>query len=193
MRRWLCLCVLFLMCACSSGGSGYQQVTGRGLPKAQPDRDPVRRIVMLHPYFKEKIDVVFFRDGHYESSALRKIEKIMRDRHNGFVGDIDPELIDYMVDIRKRLGLPASVPFQILSGYRSPETNAKLAENNANVARESTHMRGWGVDFRIDGVNSNAICEIAKTMQRGGAASYPGDNHVHVDIGDIRTWNEKRK
>jgi uncharacterized protein YcbK (DUF882 family) len=117
----------------------------------------------------------------------------MRDRHAGVVGKIDPELVDYLVDIRKRLDLPQTVPFQILSGYRTPETNARLAITNGNVAKESLHMRGWAVDFRIDGVSGKAICEIAKTMQRGGVAYYPEDNHVHVDLGNIRTWHEAKR
>ena len=53
-------------------------------------------------------------------------------------------------------------------------------------------MHGWAVDFRIEGVKGKAICEIAKTMQRGGVAYYPEDNHVHVDLGNIRTWHEGR-
>ena len=78
--------------------------------------------------------------------------------------------------------------FEILSGYRTRATNAKLAFTNGNVAKESLHMHGWAVDFRIPHVDGRAICEIAKTMQRGGVAYYEGDNHVHVDLGNIRTW-----
>jgi len=52
-------------------------------------------------------------------------------------------------------------------------------------------MHGWAVDFRIAHVNGSAICEIAKTMQRVGVAYYPADNHVHVDLGNIRTWKQR--
>jgi uncharacterized protein YcbK (DUF882 family) len=121
--------------------------------------------------------------------AMDQIDRLMRDRHANVVGKIDPELIDYLVDIRTRLGLPQTVVFQILSGYRTPETNARLSISNGNVAKESLHMHGWAVDFRIEGVNGKAICAIAETMQRGGVAYYPEDNHVHVDLGNIRTWH----
>jgi len=193
MRHFIAFLFLIVLCACSAPPSSYKHVSGKGLPKAAADRDPVRRIVMTYDKAHEKIDVVYFHDGHYDASAMRKIENIMRDRHNGFRGSIDPELVDYMVDLRKRMGLPASIPFQILSGYRSPETNGKLSKNNSNVAKESHHLRGWAVDFRIKNVDGRAIAEIAKTMQRGGVAYYPSDNHLHVDIGNIRTWQDKNR
>ncbi|MDR3425720.1 MAG: DUF882 domain-containing protein [Alphaproteobacteria bacterium] len=190
MKRGLVLLLVCFLCACAAGGFTYHPVSGRGLAKTQPDRDPVRRVVLVYPYTHEKLDVVFFHDGAYDAQAMEKIDELMRDRHANVAGEIDPELIDYLVDIRKRLDLPSWVPFQILSGYRTPESNARLAVTNGNVAKESLHMHGWAVDFRIEGVSGKAICEIAKTMQRGGVAYYPEDNHVHVDLGNIRTWHE---
>jgi uncharacterized protein YcbK (DUF882 family) len=188
MKRFAALCLTLMLAACG-GGSHTHDVSGRGMAKTTPDRDAVRRIVLVYPYTHEVLDATYYHDGHYDQSELRKIDRLLRDRHTDTVGDIDPELIDYLIDIRKRLGLPATVPFQILSGYRTPETNAALAVSNANVAKESLHIHGWAVDFRVEGVNGSAICEIAKTMQRGGVAYYPKDNHVHVDLGNIRTWH----
>ncbi len=192
--RFFTLLLVFLLGACGgnsgSGGTAYHSVSGRGLPKTTPDADPVRRIVLSYPYTHENLDVVYYHDGSYDSDAMEEIENLMRDRHVNVAGKIDPELVDYMVDIRKRLGLPPEVVFQVLSGYRTRESNTRLAISNANVAKESLHMHGWAVDFRIKDVNGKAICEIAKTMQRGGVAYYPEDNHVHVDLGNIRTWHE---
>ncbi len=116
---------------------------------------------------------------------------MFRDRQTNETAKIDPELIDYLVDIRTRLGLPPTVVFEILSGYRSRDTNEKLRDSSGQVAKESLHMHGWAVDFRIKGVNGKAIAEIAKTMQRGGVSYYPSSNHVHVDLGNIRTWATK--
>ncbi|MFA4994506.1 MAG: DUF882 domain-containing protein [Bdellovibrionales bacterium] len=194
MKKIGVLLLICVLCACGSIRGRTPSVyvlSGRGMEKTQPDHDTKRRIVLVYPYTNEKIDVVYFYKGRYDPAAMKKINTLMRDRHLNAVGKIDPELIDYMVDMRKRLSLPEAVPFQILSGYRSPKTNAKLARKNSNVAKESLHMHGWAVDFRITGVNSKAICEIAKTMQRGGVAYYPEDNHLHVDLGNIRTWHEK--
>ncbi|MFA5040367.1 MAG: DUF882 domain-containing protein [Bdellovibrionales bacterium] len=199
MRKNLILLMLCAVCACAPSRSATKEnysspqfVSGTGLEKTEPDRDAVRRIVLVYPNNGEKLDVVYYSDKHYDSAAMKKINKLMRDRHSNNAGKIDPELIDFMVDIRKRLSLPETVPFQILSGYRSAITNKRLAKKNKNVAKDSLHKYGWAVDFRIEGVNGKAICEIAKTMQRGGVAYYPKDNHVHVDLGNIRTWQEKR-
>ena len=200
MKKALALFLICTLCACGGtrgyvrdGGSSVQTFWGEGMEKTQPDRDVTRRIVLAYPYGGEKVDVVYFAKGRHDPAAMKKINTLMRDRHANITGKIDPELIDYLVDIRKRLSLPENVPFQILSGYRSPKTNARLARSNGNVAKESLHMHGWAVDFRIDGVNGKAICEIAKTMQRGGVAYYPEDNHLHVDLGNIRTWHERRR
>ncbi|MGE3623927.1 MAG: YcbK family protein [Bdellovibrionales bacterium] len=188
---------ILLLAGCGSEGarhkSGYYKddLIGRGLPKTRPDALSSRRISLLHPQSGERLDIVYFRDGRYDPKAMRAIDRLFRDRRAGVPGRIDPELIDFLVDIRTRLALPPSVTFQILSGYRTPKTNADLARQNDKVANSSLHMRGWAVDFRVPGVDGLAVVAIAKTMQRGGASYYPGSNHVHVDIGNIRTWREK--
>lgn len=187
----LLVAVSLALAGCSGGSSGGHPVSSYGLSKTRPDNLATRHIILAYPYAGEKLDVVYFHDGAYDKHALAKINNIMRDRHANVVGEIDPELIDYMVDIRTRLGLPPTIVFQVLSGYRTVETNEKLAQHNKNVAIESLHIHGWAVDFRIDDVDGRAICEIAKTMQRGGVAYYPKDNHVHIDLGNIRTWKEK--
>jgi uncharacterized protein YcbK (DUF882 family) len=196
-----CLLIVFvlLLSACNNGGRGSYNTAPKsdrfaasyGLEKTRPDQLPSRHIVFLEPHSGERLDTVYFHDGHYDQVELRKINYLFRDRHAHVVGDIDPELIDYLVDVRTRFNLPSSVTFEILNGYRTRETNAMMSRNNKNVAIESLHIHGWAVDFRIPGVDGRAICEVAKTMQRGGVAFYPKDNHVHVDLGNIRTWHEK--
>ena len=185
--------MVFALAACA-GGTAHKpsgkQLGQSGGVKTRPDPLAVRRIVLFYPPSAERLDVSYYHDGAYDPKALNAINKLMRDRHSGEVGKIDPELIDFLLDIRTRLALPPTVIFEILSGYRSRETNAKLARTNSTVAKESLHMYGYAVDFRINGVNGSAIAEIAKTMQRGGVSFYPNDNHVHVDIGNIRTWHK---
>lgn len=166
-------------------------VSSYNLSKTRPDPGFQKRIVLLHPSSREMVDVVYFHHGAYDKKALARIDKLFRDRSAKVTGRIDPELIDYLVDIRTRFNLPASVTFEVLDGYRTRKTNERLARRNNNVALESWHMKGYAVDFRIPGVDGRAICEVAKTMQRGGVAYYPKDNHVHVDLGNIRTWAQK--
>ncbi|MDD3028771.1 MAG: DUF882 domain-containing protein [Alphaproteobacteria bacterium] len=198
MKKALFLCLIFVLGACSftrhpaAHNTPSPIMVGQGLEKTKPDPDARRRIVLAYPAAGERLDVVYFHDGRYDPDALRKINKLMRDRHTNTIGKIDPELIDFLVDIRKRFGLPETVSFQISSGYRSAQTNRGLARRNRNVAKESLHQHGWAVDFKVKGVSSKAICEIAKTMQRGGTAAYP-DGHVHIDLGNIRTWKPRKR
>lgn len=201
MKRLALLFVVFIAVAfCLPGcestqdarhGGGKDKAAWWGLPKTKPDPTARRRIALSDKYETEAVDLVYYHNAHYDPAAMRKINHLFRDKRANKEGDIDPELIDYLVDIRTRLNLPSSVTFQILDGYRTPETNEWMAKRNNNVASESLHMHGWAVDFRIQGVDGRAICEVAKTMQRGGVAYYPKDNHVHVDLGNIRTWKEK--
>ncbi|MDX9690571.1 MAG: DUF882 domain-containing protein [Proteobacteria bacterium] len=198
-RRWLgrvfvCLFLAVALVGCGgSGGGGYagRLVKQYGGQKTRPDRVAIREIVLKRYQTQEKINVTYYHHGSYDNAAMAKIDKIFRDRATGTVGDIDPELIDYLVDIRSRLGLPPTVVFEVMSGYRTPESNGKQRATNGQIAKESLHTRGWAVDFRIPKVNGKAIAEIAKTMQRGGVSYYPSTNHVHVDLGNIRTWATK--
>ncbi len=193
LAKNLVIFFVLLMAACSGGGGHHSshELIGTGMPKTHPDPLQQRSIVLLHPESGERLSIAYFHDGHYDAAALYKINHLFRDRRANVAGRMDPELIDFMVDLRTRLDLPSSVIFEILSGYRTPESNILLARNNSNVAIESLHTRGWAVDFRIQGVDGRAIAALAKTMQRGAAVFYPHSNHVHVDIGNIRTWQEK--
>lgn len=199
MRRALTVCMLLFLSGCmgatgtSSEGKGMagKLVKQYGGEKTRPDKVAVRMIVLSHPKSGERLNVTYYQNGSYDEDSMEKINYLFRDRNVNTVGKVDPELIDYLVDIRTRLGLPPTVVFEILSGYRAPETNGKMRETNGQVAKESLHMHGWAVDFRVPRVNGSAIAEIAKTMQRGGVSYYPSTNHVHVDLGNIRTWATK--
>lgn len=202
MRRLVLLVMMVTLGGCfgatdgsgakaSKSGMAGKLVKQYGGEKTKPDKVAERVILLSHPKSGESLNLTYFARGQYDAAAMKQIDTIFRDRNVNEVGKIDPELIDYLVDIRTRLGLPPSAVFEILSGYRSPETNGKLRETNGQAAKESLHMHGWAVDFRIKNVNGRAISEIAKTMQRGGVSYYPSSNHVHVDLGNIRTWATK--
>ncbi|MDD3287886.1 MAG: DUF882 domain-containing protein, partial [Alphaproteobacteria bacterium] len=198
--NWVAVLVLMVcplaLSACSSVQSARvpaKQVSSAGKSKTKPDPVTERRIVMLHPKSGERLDLVYFRNGKYDPKAMDAIDRLMRDRTANAIGKIDPELVDFLVDIRTRLCLPPNLVFEILSGYRSPDSNHKLSKQIKGVAKDSLHIHGWAVDFRVSSVNGKAMAEIAKTMQRGGVSFYPSDNHVHVDLGNIRTWPTAKK
>lgn len=196
MRYKILFLLALLFCSGCGLGGGNSYYAGKlvkqyGGEKTRPDEAVQRSILLLHSPSGENLNLIYYADGRYKPMEMSQINKLFRDRRTNETHEIDPELIDYLVDIRKRLCLPQSVVFEILSGYRAPETNQGLRQSNKQAAKNSLHLHGWAVDFRIKSVNGKAIAEIAKTMQRGGVSFYPSSNHVHVDLGNIRTWVTK--
>ena len=153
-------------------------------------------IVIWHRASGERIDVTTRTNGQYNKSAFEQIDHIFRDRHTGDEYPIDPKLIDAIAELRDKLLMSPSDPIELLSGYRSSESNAKLATVNKYVAKNSYHMKGQAADIRIPEMSSSALEAVAKTMQKGGVALYPDGGpdfgHVHVDTGPVRGWSVVR-
>lgn len=153
-------------------------------------------IVIWHRASGERIDVTTRTNGQYNKNAFDEIDRIFRDRHTGEAYPIDPKLIDAIAELRDKLLMSPSDPIELLSGYRSPESNAKLGTVNKYVAKNSYHMKGQAADIRIPEMSSSALEAIAKTIQRGGVALYPDGGpdfgHVHVDTGPVRGWSVVR-
>jgi uncharacterized protein YcbK (DUF882 family) len=111
---------------------------------------------------------------------------VLRDHRTGQVHPIAPSLLDLVADLRDRTGV--SGPVQVISGYRSPQTNAGLQKAGSGVATRSLHMDGKALDIRIPGLELTRLRDAALAMQRGGVGFYPESNFVHVDIGRVRRW-----
>ena len=99
---------------------------------------------------------------------------------------MDPRLFDVLHAIHGKLG--ASVPFQIISGYRSPETNAMMHARSPGVASNSQHMQGKASDIRLEGVELANLHKAALSLNAGGVGLYPVSNFVHVDVAAVRHW-----
>ena len=112
----------------------------------------------------------------------------MRDWRNGDIAHMDPDLFDLLVGVREKLGLGATTKFELISGYRSPATNAMLHERSGAVASKSQHMLGKAADVHIPGVPLERLHAAGMAMSRGGVGYYPVDNFVHLDTGPVRTW-----
>ena len=156
-----------------------------------PPLPELRRIVLAHTRSKERVDVIYFHNGDYDKDAMAKINHLLRDRRTGEVGRIDPLLMDFMFDLLMRTGLPPTTVVEVTDGFRSAGTNADLIKVNSNAARESYHLQGRAMDFKVPLLPGAALGEIAKTMQRGGAAYYPSTGHTHIDTGPNRTWKTR--
>lgn len=169
-----------------AGLSAVAALPALALPaRAAPAR--ARGLEMRHLHTREHIDIVYARDGSYLPEALRSLDRFLRDHYSGAVGRIDPRLHDLMHALRQALGTDR--PFDIVSGYRAPATNARLkATRGGGVATRSLHMDGRAIDLRIPGVPLADLRDAALALKAGGVGYYPRDGFVHVDTGRVRRW-----
>ncbi len=165
--------------------AGAALVAVMALPASEIVADNERSISIKNMHTGETLDVTFKRRGRYQREAMRQINWIMRDWRRDETIDVDPRLIDLVYDVHKAVG--SRVPIELLSGYRSPTTNAALRRRSRNVARFSQHMVGKAMDLRIRDVNVRTVRETAMKMQRGGVGYYNG-TFVHLDVGSVRHW-----
>ncbi|MGF1639418.1 MAG: YcbK family protein [Rhodospirillales bacterium] len=133
----------------------------------------------------ETLKTVYWADGRYLSQGLREISRLLRDYRTDEVKPIDPQLLDFLFALRDRLG--SDRPFEVVSAYRSPSTNAMLRNQSRGVARNSLHMQGKAVDIRLPGFQPSQVARAARAMKRGGVGSYR--RFTHLDVGEIRTWS----
>jgi uncharacterized protein YcbK (DUF882 family) len=145
-----------------------------------------RSISLLNLHTNEHLGIEYFRDGTYVPEAMSAIEAVLRDFRNGERHPMDPHLMDYLVEVARTLGVDPA--FSVISGYRSPQTNAGLREHSTGVAQHSLHMEGRAIDVRMKGVNCANLAAHAVDMKRGGVGYYRASDFVHLDTGAFRTW-----
>ena len=136
----------------------------------------------------ERFRAVYYANGSYLPDALAEATRVMRDWRTGDQHFIDPTLFDALHAIGGRL--ETRKPFQIISGYRSPKTNAMLHRRSNGVAEHSQHTIGKAIDLRIEGVELSNLRAAATAISAGGVGYYPVSNFVHVDTGRVRQWRE---
>ncbi len=122
----------------------------------------------------------------YLPEAFERMNYVLRDFRTEEVFPMDPRILDILSLLYERLD--ASESYQVLSGYRSPKTNAMLRGEGTGVARNSFHMYGQAIDIRIPGQNTKIVRNTALDLRAGGVGYYPRSNFVHVDTGKVRSW-----
>lgn len=146
----------------------------------------IRRIKMYSGRTGERIDMIYWVEGDYIKDAVSEIHHFMRDWRNNKVKYIDLRTIDIMAASHNLLDV--NEPFMLLSGYRSPETNAMLRSKSSGVARNSLHIQGQAADLRLASRSVSQMARAAAACHAGGVGRYSGSNFVHMDCGPIRTW-----
>ncbi len=145
-----------------------------------------RNLALQSLHTGEKVNVDYWIDGSYVPDALTEINRVLRDHRNNEVHTMEPKLLDLLTSLRARL--ETSSGFQVISGYRSPQTNAMLHEKSSGVAAKSLHMLGQAIDIRVPGCALDHLHQSALAMAAGGVGYYPKSNFVHVDVGRVRHW-----
>jgi uncharacterized protein YcbK (DUF882 family) len=149
-------------------------------------RDASKRIALENLHTHERLDLEYFRDGSYVPESLSAIEVLLRDFRTGERHAIDPNLMDYLVQVARTLGVDPA--FSVISGYRSPATNAHLREQSTGVAQRSLHMEGRAIDVRMARIDCATLAARAQDLRRGGVGYYRASDFVHLDTGAFRTW-----
>ncbi len=146
----------------------------------------VRELSFYNVHTGESLQTTYFEDSHYVPGALHEVNYLFRDFRANEVKPIDTQLLDVLYDIRKELG--TNRPISLVSGYRSPATNAWLAQFSEGVARHSMHIEGKASDIHIQGVQLADLQRSALALGAGGVGYYPRSGFVHVDTGRVRRW-----
>ena len=155
-----------------------------GLAKAASHTE--RSLGFYHTHTGEKVKTCYWAEGDYVEEGLREINQILRDHRTGEVYDMDQGLLDLLYLLQARVENTRS--FQIISGYRSPKTNAMLSSKSKGVAKRSYHMQGKAIDIRLNGCDLKQLHKAALSLKAGGVGYYPSSDFIHVDVGRVRRW-----
>jgi len=147
---------------------------------------PAHQLRFYHQHTGETLDIVYREKWRYRRNALDQISRLLRDFRTGEVHAIDPKLLDFLYAVRTQTGSESEI--EIVSGFRSPKTNAMLRSQTNGVAESSLHMRGKAIDVRLTDVPTKVVHEAAVELRRGGVGYYPKSNFVHLDTGRRRSW-----
>lgn len=145
-----------------------------------------RSLAFVHTHTGESLRVEYFRGGAYDPAALAQVAQTLRDFRTGEVHDIEPALLDALFELQVRTG--HDQPWQVISAYRSPATNAELAAKSSGVATHSMHLLGKAIDVRVSSVPTKTLRDVALGMRQGGVGYYRDSDFVHLDTGRVRSW-----
>lgn len=172
-------------CVLRLGSAAF--VAGVASPSlANTGKAAVRSLALNNLHTGEKHRLDYWVDGAYVPDALTAANHLLRDYRNNEVHVIEPKLLDLVNFLQRKLASEADV--QVISGYRSPASNAEMHEHSSGVAAHSLHMQGMAMDIRLADVPLDRLHNAALALQAGGVGYYPSQDFVHVDVGRVRRW-----
>lgn len=145
-----------------------------------------RVLRLYNTHTGEKLKTTFWAEGEFIPDAMKDINKVLRDHRNNKIAQMDPELLLLLTQLNDKLD--NSRELHIISGYRSPESNAKLHANSNGVAKRSLHMDAKAIDIRLPGKDLKMLHKAAMSLKGGGVGYYASSQFVHMDTGRVRYW-----
>jgi len=147
-----------------------------------------RELRFEHTHTGEVFALTYAAGARYLTTALDGLRHFLRDFRNGATHEIDPGLLDQLHLLAQITA--TRTPFQVISGYRSPETNQMLRREGHGVAAHSLHLEGRAIDIRLADVPLADLRDAALSLRAGGVGYYPSadSNFIHVDTGRVRRW-----
>jgi uncharacterized protein YcbK (DUF882 family) len=156
--------------------------------RAAPLADAPRNLAFVHTHTGERLAVTYYKDGGYQQPVLAQLDVLLRDFRTERVHPVDPQLFDVLHGLQQRAG--GGEAFHVISGYRSPLTNAQLHARSSGVAEHSLHMEGRAIDIRLPGIATSRLAVLARDLRYGGVGYYRVSDFVHVDTGRVRIWGD---
>jgi uncharacterized protein YcbK (DUF882 family) len=145
-----------------------------------------RWLELRNTHTGEQLAVAYRAATGYVSTAIDKLNWLLRDHRAQQAHPIDTPLFDHLADLAAAAGVEPR--YEIISGYRSPQTNDRLAAASGGVAKRSLHMQGRAIDVRLKGVSCATLRDLALAAGRGGVGYYRSSDFVHLDTGRVRAW-----
>ena len=139
------------------------------------------KVSFRHDHTGESFSGVYRVGDKYLPEAFERLSYVLRDFRTNEVFPMDPHVVDIISLIQSKIKSHDTI--QILSGYRSPKTNAMLSRRTRGVASNSFHMYGQAVDLRIPGYSTKRLRNVARSLKAGGVGYYPRSGFVHIDTG----------
>ena len=160
---------------------------GAPVAMARAAQSGERRLSLYNLHTGERLSTTYWAEGAYLEDELTAIARLLRDHRSGETHPIDSKLLDRLYVLQQQLDSSGS--YEVISGYRSPGTNAKLQKaSNGGVAKRSLHMQGRAIDIRLPGIELKRLRTAALEQKAGGVGYYERSNFIHLDTGRNRFW-----
>ena len=156
------------------------------MPAMAGDTSDARTLKFYHTHTLETLEVTYFENGLYLLEPMEQLRAFLADWRNGDQHEIEPKLMDILWEIQRVTG--NNDTYEVISAYRSMETNRYLRGKSKGVAQNSQHLLGKAIDVRLRGLDTRKLRDTALALKLGGVGYYEKTDFVHVDTGRVRRW-----